>query len=538
MDGALTRPEPPTGTFRQYWARVGREIGWWYLVGGLVGSVAMAISGSALIVSYDGSIVKWWFGVVVPPSVGQVGNYLACYAGMLALSGAWFGALRRVRRSSILRCRDLLVVGALWACPLVVGPPLFSRDVYSYLAQGMLAHLQLSPYVYSPNVLGVTGFGNLLAAVSPVWRLTTAPYGPLFVSMAAWLAGMSGGHITGGAFLLRLPELAGIALIAATLPPLARRMGADPREALWVGAASPLVLFELLSAAHNDALMVGLLMVGLLLAVDRRPLLGVAMCSLGTLVKVPALLGVAFIAWTWARERPDLRGKAGALGLAAGVSAAVLAAGSALTAGFGWASSQLVTVPDKVSIPVSPSQSFASLIHLVSQQLGFGWSHVTISSLVRAVGMVIGAMTILAILRRARVPTLVPSLGAAMIVGVLLGTDIWPWYLTWGVVPLAAWRPAQRSWLLLVAMALFDFVITPAGQLVVPNKASPAVALVWLVLAVVAWRSIRGSGPRQVLRRRQTRLQLRQLRQLRVRDREPTGSNPLADPVGSPVSPT
>jgi hypothetical protein len=122
-----------------------------------------------------------------------------------------------------------------------------------------------------------------------------------------------------------------------------------------------------------------------------------------------------------------------------------------------------------------------------------------------------------------------------MIVGVLLGTDIWPWYLTWGVVPLAAWRPAQRSWLLLVAVALFDFVITPAGQLVVPNKASPAVALVWLVLAAVAWKSIRGSGPRRVLRRRQAR---HQLRPLRVRDREPETSNQLADPVGSPVAPT
>lgn len=536
MDPALTRPQPLAGAFRRYWVRVGREVGWWYLVGGFLGSLAMAVSGSALLVSYDGSVVKWWFGVVVPPSTSLVGNYLVCYAGMLALSVAWAGTLRRIRRSAALGWGDLGVVGALWAAPLVAGPPLFSRDVYSYLAQGMLAHLQLSPYLYSPSVLGVTGFTNLLAAVSPVWRLTTAPYGPLFVSMAAWLAGLSGGHIAGGTLLLRMPELVGTALVAATLPPLARRLGADPREALWLGALSPLVLFELLSAGHNDALMVGLLMVGLLLAVERRPLLGVTVCSLGTLIKLPALLGVAFIAWTWAREYPGLRAKLERLGLAAIASAVVLAVGSALTAGFGWASPQLVSVPNKVSVPISPSQSFASLVHLASEQLGLGWSHSVIYDATKTLGMVLAAGAILAILARARVPTLVASLGAAMIIGVLLGTDVWPWYLTWGVVPLAAWRPAQRSWLLLLAAGLIDFVITPAGQLLVPNRASPAVAVVWLALGAAAWRSTRGNGRARVLCRYKGRLASRPPS---ANEQGPaTAPSPLTDPVGSPASPT
>lgn len=535
MDAAIATPESLADALRPYWARVGREVGWWYVAGGFLASVAMAISGSALLVGYDGGVTRWWFGVDVPPRVGEVGNYLVCYAGMLVLTAVWMGTFRRIRRSASLRCRDLLAVGALWASPLVIGPPLFSRDVYSYLAQGMLAHLQLSPYVYSPTVLEVTGFNNLLAAVSPVWRLTTAPYGPVFVWMAAWAAGASGGHIAGGTFLLRLPELVGVALIALTLPPLARRMGAEPREALWLGAMSPLVLFELLSAGHNDALMVGLLMVGLLFAVDRRPLLGVAMCSLATLVKVPALLGVVFIAWTWAREHPGLRAKLRPLGLAAAVSAAVLVVGSALTAGFGWASPQLVSVPDKVSIPVSPSKSVANLVHLVSRLVGLGWSGETISHLVRGTGIVIGAGVLLFILSRARVPSLVPSLGAAMVIGVLLGTDAWPWYLTWGVVPLAAWRPAQRSWLLLAAVGLFDFVVTPAGQLAVPDRASPYVALAWLALAVAAWKSTRGSGPAQALRRLP---ELLALRVPRGHDRAPAGSTIApADPVAPQASP-
>ena len=494
MDAALTGPEAFGSPLRRYWTHIWQEVGGGYLLGGLVASMAMAISGSAVLVGYDGGVVRWWFGVDVPPRVGDIGNYLVCYAGMFGLSATWYGMLRRIRRSPSLRCRDLAVVGALWAFPLLVGPPLFSRDVYSYLAQGMLAHLQLSPYSYSPAVLGVSRFGNLLAAVSPVWRLTTAPYGPVFVSMAAWLAGVSGDHVAGGTLLLRLPELAGIGLAAAALPGIARRMGAEPREALWLGAASPLVLFELLSAGHNDALMVGLVMVGLLFALDRRPLLAVGVCSLATLVKLPALLAVVFIAWTWARERPGVRAKLRALATAASLSVVVLVIGSALTAGYGWVSSQLVTVPDKVSVPVSPSKAFASAVHLASKVLGLGWSGQFITGLVRDAGMLIAAAALLAILGKARLPTLVPSLGIAMVLGVLLGSDVWPWYLTWGLVPLAAWRPAQRSWLLLAAVGLFDLVITPAGQLVVPDAAAPAVAVAWLVLGIAAWKTRAGSG--------------------------------------------
>jgi len=484
---------------RAYWPSALGAAGWHNVALGLAGSVAMAVSGSEVITGYDGRSTRWWLSPAIPPQAGQLGNYLVCYAGMASMALAWLAVLRRLRRSEQLRSADLVALGAVWALPLLAGPPLFSRDIYSYLAQGMLAHLQLSPYQYPPAVLGVVGFGNLLKVVSPVWRMTTAPYGPVFLWLAGWLAGVSGGHVTGGVVLFRVAELTGIALLVTCLPKVAELLGASSREALWVGALSPVVMFELLSSGHNDAIMVGLLCAGLLAALKRWPLVGVALCSAATLFKLPALVVAGFIAWSWAREQGQFRAKVAACAAASGVAAATLAVGSALTAGFGWISTSVVSVPDKVSTPISPTKSLASLLHLVTGLLGMGIPGSTLSGVVRGAAMALGAVAVIALLWPVERRTLVPRAGAAMVVLALLGSDAWPWYLTWGVAPLAAWRPAQRSWPLLGAAALYPFVVTPAGQVAVPGAVAPAVAFAWAGLAFAFWKAYRrppGQGPR------------------------------------------
>jgi len=502
MSTARPGPRAQTGPNWPSLARALRGAGWHNVALGLLGSLAMAVAGPKVLTGYDGPSTRWWLSPSIPPQTGDLGNYLVCYTGTACLTLAWFAVLRRLRRSTELRSSELMALGGLWAVPLVAGPPLFSRDIYSYLAQGMLAHLRLSPYHYPPAVLGVVGFGHLLQVVSPVWRMTTAPYGPAFLWLAGWLAGVSAGGVIGGVVLFRIAELAGIMLFLACLPKIAEQVGASSREALWVGALSPLVLFELLSSGHNDAVMVGLLSAGLLAALRRWPLAGVALCSLATLWKLPALVGAAFITWAWAREQPGLRAKLAAGAAAAGVALVTLLAGSALTDGFGWISASVLLVPDKVTTPVSPTESLASLVHLVTGMLGLGISGALVGDLVRGAGLLAAAATVLVLLARVEHRTLVPSIGAAMIVLALVGTDAWPWYLTWGIVPLAAWRPAQRSWFLIGAAALFDFVVTPAGQVAVPDVAAPAVAFVWAGLAFALWKRHGPLRPRSSARRR------------------------------------
>jgi len=69
----------------------------------------------------------------------------ATYIGLGLVIWAWVRLGRHIRAGRVNQ-RVLLRVIGVWVLPLLVGPPLFSKDVYSYLAQGNLALHGLDPY--------------------------------------------------------------------------------------------------------------------------------------------------------------------------------------------------------------------------------------------------------------------------------------------------------------------------------------------------------------------------------------------------------
>ena len=145
--------------------------------------------------------------------------------------------------------------------PLAVAPPMFSRDVYSYLAQSAILARGLDPYVLGPaEALGVDD--PLTRSIPTIWRDTPAPYGPLFLVLGRGITALTGNDVVLGVLAHRVLALAGLAMIVWALPRLARRCGLDAGLALWLGAANPLVLFHLVSGIHNEALMIGLMLVG------------------------------------------------------------------------------------------------------------------------------------------------------------------------------------------------------------------------------------------------------------------------------------
>ena len=100
--------------------------------------------------------------------------------------------------------------------------------------------------------------------------------------------------------LLRLLEVAGLALVVVATSSLARRVGRDPAGAVLLGAGSPLVLATLIGGAHNEALMLGLLLAGLAVAQRWGTVPGIVLCAVAAGVKSPAALGVLFLGWAWA----------------------------------------------------------------------------------------------------------------------------------------------------------------------------------------------------------------------------------------------
>ncbi|MGC0333791.1 hypothetical protein RKD23_006781 [Streptomyces sp. SAI-170] len=266
----------------------------------------------------------------LPASAGAALGLVVVYFGVVLLIAAWALLGRLIRGPRPPSPRALLLVLALWTAPLLLAPPLFSRDVYSYLAQGAMVDAHMDVYAHGPAHLG----GPLADEVAPVWRHTAAPYGPVFLATAAALSGLTRGELPAGLIGMRLLALLGVALMAVALPRLARHSGADPAAALWLGALNPLVLLHLVAGAHNDAMMLGLLGVGLVAASGRRPALGAVLVTLAALVKAPALLGLAAIVVL--QLRAGRRTAQAVLTTAAAATGTTVAATALAGTGYGW----------------------------------------------------------------------------------------------------------------------------------------------------------------------------------------------------------
>lgn len=452
----------------------------WVLLG-LGGSLLLTVAGARL----GGGSVTWWFQPRIFAT--KESQRVLFYFGVAALLAGWLG-LSRVAQARSTSARYISLVAAVWCLPLALGMPLFSRDVYSYLAQGTIAHLGLNPYHAPPTVLGGLGQGHVLGAVDPFWRHATAPYGPLFIGVVSLIVAATGSHLVLGVLAVRAFDLIGLVLLAIFVPRLARRMGSDPAHAVWLAVASPLVLLQLVAPAHNDLLMAGVMVAGVTLALDRRWLLAVVVCALAATIKLPALAAVAFVAAVWIREQHSWRERLRAAATAAAGAVVTLGVVTVVTGfGTGWISTALFSTPARVRLAITPatdiSWTLAKALHGLGAAVSFGDVEPVLRSVLFAASVVLG-LVLLALVRRR---TLVLYLGVTLAALAIAGPALWPWYLSWGLVLLATWERAQHSRLLVAGIVIASLLVKPGGILALPRESSPIVLGVWLVLIGFAW---------------------------------------------------
>ena len=187
-----------------------------------------------------------------------------------------------------------------WSLPLLLAPPLFSRDGWSYAAQGTLAHRGISPYEHGPwSLVGPRSVpGPIVEGVDARWMATPAPYGPVPLIGGDLAAGL-----TSDPWLLvvahRLIALVGLVLLAWAVPRLARWCGANPALASCLVLASPLMVANGVAGLHNDLLMVGLMAAALVVAREHGWVAGAVLGGLAAGVKLPGgLVCVAVVLLT------------------------------------------------------------------------------------------------------------------------------------------------------------------------------------------------------------------------------------------------
>jgi alpha-1,6-mannosyltransferase len=420
-------------------------------------------------------------------------------AVMMALAWLMLGRFalgsRRMSRSQL--DRTLL----LWALPLLIAPPMYSKDVYSYLAQSQIARLGLDPYRVGPAPgLGLDHVFTL--SVPSLWRETPAPYGPLFLWIGRGISEITGDNIVAAVLCHRVVVLMGVGLIVWATPRLARRCGVAEVSALWLGPCNPLLFMHLVAGIHNEALMLGLMLTGTefaLRAVSRtrdnypagpllprplhrprggeewarwRPLAmlvaGTVLITMSSQVKLPSLLAVGFVAMALAcKWGGTFRAFVVAGTLVTAIAVAVTALiGWASGLGFGW----LFTLgtANVVRSWMSPPTLIALGTGQVGNLLGLGDHTTAVLGLTRAMGVIIIAILVswllLAVLRGRLHP--IGGLGVALGATVLLFPVVQPWYLLWAIIPLATWatRPGFRGTTIAITLVVGIFGPTANGD--------------------------------------------------------------------------
>jgi len=406
----------------------------------------------------------WFFGV---PAVGQLRSthweflgLVAVYGGLVLFMRVWYGLIRTLSKVEGVPVRKLAVVAALWIAPLLLAPPLFSRDVYSYAAQGEMMSHHISPYHYGPGVLGATPSEAL---VDPLWLNTPVPYGPLFMQLDGTLTSVTLHHELADVLMLRLLAVVGVALMAAAIPSLARSLGRDAAYAFTVAVLNPVTILHLVGGAHNDALMLGFLMCGLAVAKRGRPVLGIVLCALAAAVKVPAAIGILYIGWDWLGTGLSVRARVRPVLTAGLVGAAVMGALSLVT-GLGWSWVLNLATPGTVRSWVAPATGAGILLTDTAHLVGIGVPLHAMLSVTRVTGLALATGAgVWLLLRSDRMGSL-RAMGLTMLLIVALGPVVQPWYLSWGLVLLAPVATGKVRTLIVGSSVLCAFIGLPAGR--------------------------------------------------------------------------
>jgi alpha-1,6-mannosyltransferase len=430
---------------------------------GLVGTTAI-VAGSVLGgQSFETHLPGAWFFGMPGGLFGSLGTNDALppvaalalvFGGLILLTRVWLGFLRHLNRHNGFPIKRVVLVVTIWAVPLLLAPPLFSRDVYTYAAQGEMMSHHINPYAYGPEVLGATPFNTM---ADTVWSGTESPYGPTFLAADGVIDQASGHQILADLVLLRLLEVGGIALIVAATPALARSLKRDPAHAVLLGAGSPLVLLSLVAGSHNEALMIGLLMAGLAVARRFGTVPGIILCALAAGVKSPAALGVLFLGWVWAGPGASTRRRIGHT-VGAGLIALATMEVMSLISGTGWGWVRTTTTADASFTGVTPVNVVARSVSIVSHVLQVPVSTMDVRPVFSVLGLLIAMYVGYRLLLRSPDVGVVCCLGLTLLVLALLGPIVWAWYVTWGVVVLAPAALGRLRTALIVISTFWAFV--------------------------------------------------------------------------------
>lgn len=389
------------------------------MLGAAVVLVAQAAGGASIIVPASREGFPGWMagplaGLAEPVTFERAGSLL-CILTVGYLAALWGAAALPAR----------VVVGTIVALHVVflVGPPLYSSDVFGYLGYGRVGIVHdLSPYLDGVAAMRLDPIDPYVR-----WNHGVSPYGPLFTLLSYALVPLG---IAGGYWAFKLLCAAASLGVIAIVWRLAQARGQDPVTAAAFVGLNPALLVFAFAGAHNDTLIALVVMLGVAAALGGR-----SATAGGALVAAAATKASAAVMLPFLLLGARHRGAA----LAGAAIAATLAAVAALAAFGTDAVNFLVTLQDQQRMVADfsvPSQT---------SRLG-GLDGVTAGvRLVCLAALIAGVCAALVLTARRRLDW-VTGAGWAMLAGLVTSAWLLPWYVT-VLLPIAAigMSPALRA---------------------------------------------------------------------------------------------
>lgn len=397
-----------------------------------------------------------------------------------------------------------------WIIPQLFAFPLYSRDVFSYFAQGRLMQAGLNPYEY-----GVSAVNNFFQyGADPMWAESAPPYGPVFLWIEKIVAGTAGESVDTALYLFRGVAMLGVILIAIYVPKLAKLHGINGTRANWLVVANPLFIAAFITSSHNDALMTGFILAGVYHAASRRDavggILGATLVTMAVAVKPIALVALPFIGLFWAGRGASWPRRFVFWALTLAVSIAELALmGWVSGLGFGWISALSTTGGQYI---------WYTLIGFLGLQINQIIASITgnndlansirdaFFSLGKLIGMGLAVITMFI----GKDENLVKRTGLAIGFVVLFSPMIQSWYLLW-FIPLLVVAGIRTDWQLdfYFLTTLFFMIYAVSDQLAVSpyledfdQNIGRLIAAV-ISVAYASWLVFLDPATRRVLRRAQ-----------------------------------
>jgi alpha-1,6-mannosyltransferase len=240
--------------------------------------------------------------------IGQRLGYRTFLIAILLFSAAYAGLLALLRAAPV-------AVSKRWAIVLVValqaivfaGPILLSTDVFSYIAYARMGvEHGINPYLHGPIAIVNDPVYHY---VGQDWRHVATAYGPLYTLISYPLAPLGLVGAIWGMKVYALLASAGT-LVLVWRCALVRRV--DPVAALLAVGANPLYVIYGLGGAHNDLIMLLLMMAAVSLTFAGRDASAAAAVVAGALVKATVAVLLPFMVLS-KRSLAPLLGAAAAL---------------------------------------------------------------------------------------------------------------------------------------------------------------------------------------------------------------------------------